>query len=47
LKKAVGMAYVDTTVSKVGQVLWGTNKGKKSEIKISKMPFVPSRYYKI
>lgn len=46
LAKAVGMAYVNTNVSKLDTELFGVNRGKQIKFKISKMPFLPHRYYK-
>jgi aminomethyltransferase len=46
LKKPIGMAYVETKFSKLGTVLKVQVRNKENEIKISKMPFVPQRYYK-
>jgi aminomethyltransferase len=46
LKKPIGMAYVNTKHSKIGTVLKVQIRNKDYDIKISKMPFVPHRYYK-
>ncbi|KAI9910277.1 hypothetical protein PsorP6_010960 [Peronosclerospora sorghi] len=46
LKKAIGMAYVDTNVGKVGTQLHVKARKKTQDVIISKMPFVPTKYYK-
>jgi aminomethyltransferase len=40
------MAYVDVSHTKNGQKLIAKVRGKDNLITISKMPFVPSNYYK-
>ena len=46
LKKSIGMAYVDQSVSVDETELLAEQRGKRVGIKLSKMPFVPSNYYK-
>lgn len=46
LKKAIGMAYVDKSVSKIGTALHVKARGKTQAVTIAKMPFVPAGYYK-
>lgn len=46
LQKAIGMAYVNSASSKIDTELFGVNRGKQIKFKISKMPFLPHRYYK-
>ncbi len=46
LKKPLGMAYVNSELSKIGTNLKVEVRNKEYAIKISKMPFVPHRYYK-
>eukprot|EP01017_Pseudomicrothorax_dubius_P033769 TRINITY_DN4554_c0_g3_i2.p1 TRINITY_DN4554_c0_g3~~TRINITY_DN4554_c0_g3_i2.p1 ORF type:complete len:394 (-),score=104.58 TRINITY_DN4554_c0_g3_i2:171-1352(-) len=46
LKKGIGMAYVNTEVSKIGTSLVAFQKGRPLKVKVSKMPFVPAKYYR-
>ena len=46
LKKGVGMCYVPQKNSKIGSVLKVINREKEFELKVGKMPFVSSKYYK-
>jgi aminomethyltransferase len=46
LKKSIGMAYVDQAVSADETELVAEQRGKRVAIRLSKMPFVPSNYYK-
>lgn len=46
LKKAIGMAYVNKGVSKIGTALHVKARGKQQALTIAKMPFVPANYYK-
>jgi aminomethyltransferase len=46
LKKPIGMAYINTKFTKLNTVLKVTVRNKDYDLKISKMPFVPNRYYK-
>jgi aminomethyltransferase len=46
LKKAIGMAYVDKSVSKIGTELYVKARNKQQQVTIAKMPFVPAGYYK-
>jgi aminomethyltransferase len=46
LKKSIGMAYVDQAVSTDDTELVAEQRGRRIGIKLSKMPFVPSNYYK-
>lgn len=44
--KAVGMAYVDVPHQKFKTELIAKVRGKDNKVVVSKMPFVPSNYYK-
>lgn len=46
LKKCVGMAYVEKEFSKVGTELKVVVRNKDYNMKITKMPFIESKYYK-
>lgn len=46
LKKPIGMAYVNSTHSKLGTQLKVVVRNKDNLMKLAKMPFVPSKYYK-
>ncbi|DAZ93995.1 TPA: hypothetical protein N0F65_005506 [Lagenidium giganteum] len=46
LKQAVGMAYVNKGVAKVGTELHVKARNKAQKLTIAKMPFVPANYYK-
>lgn len=46
LKKPIGMAYVKTANAKLGTQLKVIVRNKENIMKLTKMPFVPSRYYK-
>lgn len=46
LKKAIGMAYVNKGVSKIGTELHVKARNKSQKLTIAKMPFVPAAYYK-
>jgi aminomethyltransferase len=46
LKKPIGMAYVSSNFSKLGTVLKTQVRNKECEIKLTKMPFIPHKYYK-
>ncbi|CAH0474348.1 unnamed protein product [Peronospora belbahrii] len=46
LKKAIGMAYVDKSSSKLGTELHVKARNKTQKAVISTMPFVPANYYK-
>lgn len=46
LKKSIGMAYVDQAVSADETELLAEQRGKRFNISLKKMPFVPSNYYK-
>ncbi len=45
LKKPIGMAYVDTKYGKLKTMLKVSVRNKMLDMKITKMPFVPQRYY--
>lgn len=45
LGKAIGMAYVNTPYNKVDTELIAIVRDKPHKVRISKMPFVPSKYY--
>jgi aminomethyltransferase len=42
----VAMAYVDNALSALDTELWALVRGKRVAVKVSKMPFVPQRYYR-
>ncbi|PWI33347.1 glycine cleavage system aminomethyltransferase GcvT [Vibrio albus] len=44
--KPVSMAYVNTALSSVGTQVFAEVRGKKLPMAVSKMPFVPQRYYR-
>lgn len=46
LKKGIAQAYVATANSKVGSKLKVNVRGKVNDAEVSKMPFVPAKYYK-
>lgn len=46
LKKPIGMAYVDSKLSKLNTILKVSVRNKDYDIRITKMPFTPHRYYK-
>ena len=46
LKKPIGMAYVNSSHSKLGTQLKVVVRNKDYVMKLSKMPFVASKYYK-
>lgn len=46
LKKPIGMAYLNTKFSKISTKLKVSIRNKDYELVVSKMPFVPHRYYK-
>jgi aminomethyltransferase len=46
LKKPVGMAYIDAKYAKIGTQLKVSVRNKDYNLAVSKMPFVPQRYYK-
>ncbi|KAF1772871.1 Glycine cleavage T-protein/YgfZ, C-terminal domain [Phytophthora cactorum] len=46
LKKAIGMAYVNKSVGKIGTELHVKARKKTQTVVITKMPFVPANYYK-
>lgn len=46
LKKCIGMAYVDAQYTKAGTKLQAEQREKRHPLTITKMPMVPSRYYK-
>lgn len=47
LKRAVGMAYVDKAVAKLGTPLRVQARNKTQPVTVAKMPFVPARYFKM
>eukprot|EP00744_Colponema_vietnamica_P000838 GILI01001454.1.p1 GENE.GILI01001454.1~~GILI01001454.1.p1 ORF type:complete len:404 (-),score=158.08 GILI01001454.1:137-1318(-) len=47
LKKPVAMGYVSTPLSKVGTKLQFVVRGKNQKGEVTKMPFVPTSYYKV
>lgn len=47
LKYGIGMAYLSSKSSKIGTALKAKVRGKDVNIKVTKMPFVPSRYFKL
>lgn len=46
LKQAIGMAYVQKGMTKVGTELYVKARNKTQPLRIAKMPFVPANYYK-
>ena len=46
LGKNIAMAYVKTGTHKIGTQLWVMVRGKKRQAVVTKMPFVPARYWK-
>jgi len=40
------MAYVDSAHCALDSELWAVVRGKRVAVKVSKMPFVPQRYYR-
>jgi len=46
LKKPIGMAYVKTGLNKAGTKLSAKQRGKEHSAPVTKMPFVPTRYFK-
>lgn len=46
LKKNVGMGYVNKPYDKAGTELKVVVRGKANDAVVSKMPFVPTTYYK-
>lgn len=46
LKKPVAMGYVDSELSKEGTVIGVNVRGNIQQCEITKMPFVPTRYFK-
>ncbi len=46
LKKPVGMAYISSKYSKLNSIVKVSVRNKEYDLKISKMPFLPHRYYK-
>jgi aminomethyltransferase len=46
IKKACGMAYVDTPFNKFKTNLIAVVRGKNEPVTVTKMPFYPSNYYK-
>jgi len=46
LGKPIGMGYVNTPLAKKGTKLKVTVRGKSNPAEVTKMPFVPAKYYK-
>ena len=46
LAAPVAMGYVDTRHAALDTPLWAIVRGKRVALKVSKMPFVPQRYYR-
>jgi aminomethyltransferase len=46
LKKSIGMAYIDQSLTADNTELFAEQRGKRFLLKVTKMPFVPSNYYK-
>jgi aminomethyltransferase len=46
LNKAIAMAYIDKGRGTKGEPLFALVRAKKIQIKLAKMPFLPSNYYK-
>jgi len=47
LKQPIAMAYVPAALAKIGTELAVDVRGKKQPAVVTKMPFVPARYYKL
>ncbi len=43
---SIAMGYVSLPFSKVGQTVYGVVRGKALPMTVTRMPFVPSNYYK-
>lgn len=46
LKSPIGMAYIDKDAAKIGSKVHAKARNKEHVLSITKMPFVPSHYYK-
>jgi aminomethyltransferase len=46
LKRSIAMAYVDTKFAPIGTKLKVIVRGKAGDAEVTKMPFVPTKYYK-
>jgi aminomethyltransferase len=46
LKKSIAMAYVDVAHAKIGTKLKVIVRGKPGDAEVTKMPFVPTKYFK-
>jgi aminomethyltransferase len=46
LKRSIAMAYVDTKFAPIGTKLKVVVRGKTGDAEVTKMPFVPTKYYK-
>jgi len=46
LKRAIAMAYVDAAQAKLGTKLKVVVRGKQGDAEVTKMPFVPTKYFK-
>jgi len=46
LKQNISMGYIETSFSKVGTAVQVQTRGKKYPAKVTKMPFVETKYYK-
>ena len=46
LRKSIAMGYVETAHSKLGTKLKVNVRGNVNDVEVTKMPFVPSKYYK-
>ncbi len=45
LHKNIAMAYVDRSHANIGREMFVDFGGKRIKVKVTKMPFVPTRYY--
>lgn len=46
LGKNIAMGYVDKSVAKAGKLLKVVVRGKQNDATVTKMPFVPTNYFK-
>ena len=46
LKKNIAMGYVKTGFNKVGTEVFAVVRGKQRKATVTKMPFLPSKYWK-
>jgi len=46
LQRPIGQAYVQPNLASVGQQLLAEVRGRPVQVRITRMPFVPTRYFK-